>query len=107
MKAAVLLSIMVLSACVAQVPQAVGISVRQEASWPRMGMVGDAQGNDTSVALGDMVPTVIVSGAEDFDRALTDLSAFCGITADPMVWDTQFVYRDPASGDYWFDGLCG
>ena len=106
MKFAVLLSALILSACVAPAPQAGGVAVRQEASWPRMGMVADAQGNYSSAAQGDRVPTVIVSGAGDFDKALTALAAFCRITADPMAWDNQFVYRDPASGDYWFDGLC-
>ena len=107
MKSVVLLAALILSACVATSPEEGGPAVRQEASWPRMGLVADTQGNYSSVPLGDQVPTVIVSGADDFDQALTALSAFCGITADPMAWDTQFVYRDPANGDYWFDGLCG
>ena len=107
MKTAGLLSILALSACVTAPPQAAGISVRQEASWPQMGMLADAQGNYSTGALGDRVPTVIVAGAENFDAALPAMAAFCGISADPAGWDTQFVYRDPASGDYWFDGLCG
>ncbi len=106
MKPAVMLSLLALSACVASAPQEGGVTVRQEASWPRMGMIADTQGNYSSVPLGDQVPTVIVSGADDFDQALMELARFCGITADPMTWDTQFVYRDPANGDYWFDGLC-
>ena len=51
--------------------------------------------------------TVIISGsADDRDRAIRALAEFCGrkdITSDGF--DTQVVYKDPATGDWWFDGF--
>lgn len=106
MKSVALLATLALTACVAPSGDAGGIAVRQEASWPAMAMGVDPEGNGMTFDTGDRVPTVIVSGAPDFAAAVGAVGAFCGITTDPMAWDTQFVYEDSETGDYWFDGLC-
>jgi hypothetical protein len=80
---------------------------QQMYDWPSMIAPIDA-------ATGKMVPvqsgtadTVIISGSGDSrDRAILALAQFCDrpdITADGF--DTQVVYKDPGTGDWWFDGF--
>ncbi len=69
----------------------------------------DAATGKTVIAQSGTADTVIISGSADSrDRAIRALAQFCGrpaITADGF--DTQFVYQDPKTGDWWFDGFCG
>jgi hypothetical protein len=83
----------------------VTVLAQQQADWPQMISAVDASGQSQIVQSGT-APTVILSGAPDFDTAVAALGQFCGRVIDPMGFDTQFVYQDPASGDYWFDGFC-
>ena len=82
--------------------------LRQEADWPSMIMAVDAGTGDTVIAQSGTAQTVIVSGSRDSrDLAISALAQFCGRPIDPAGFDTQFVYQDPKSGDWWFDGFCG
>jgi hypothetical protein len=111
MKRALVLPLL-LAACVDAQPGtpfqigAATVVARQVTDWPSMIAAVDATGNAQVVKSGT-APTVIVSGAPDFDSAVDALGQFCGRTIDPMGFDTQFVYQEPSSGDYWFDGFCG
>lgn len=79
----------------------------QKADWPQMGMMVVGDRGETEVVQMGTAPTVIISGATDFNGAVAALAKFCGRNIDPKGFDTQFVYREPASGNYWFDGFCG
>ncbi|MCX7286244.1 MAG: hypothetical protein NTW20_01430 [Rhodobacterales bacterium] len=107
---------LVLAACVQSGPSAaespvgtpfqIGKSVvvaTQMSDWPSMIYAVDASGQSQIMQNGT-APTVIISGAPDFDTAVDALGQFCGRAIDPMGFDTQFVFKEPASGDYWFDG---
>jgi hypothetical protein len=110
---------MLLAACVeagpsvAEMPDGTPVEVggvtlvaRQMPDWPSMIYAVDASGQSQIMQSGT-APTVIISGASDFAMAVDALGQFCGRKIDPMGFDTQFVYKEPASGDYWFDGFCG
>lgn len=81
------------------------LAVRQEADWPIMGFTVDNSGKSGAVQLG-RGRTLLVFGAADRAQALKAVGQVCGVTSDPAAWDTQSVYRDPATGAFWFDGLC-
>ena len=82
---------------------------QQMTDWPSMIAPIDAATGKTVIAQSGTADTVIISGSADSrDRAIRALAQFCGrpdITADGF--DTQFVYQDPKTGDWWFDGFCG
>ena len=82
------------------------VVAEQKRDWPQMISSVDAMGQSQIVQSGT-APTVIISGAPDFDTAVNALGQFCGRTIDPMGFDTQFVFKDPKTGDRWFDGFCG
>ncbi len=110
---------LILAACVsagplvAEMPEGTPVEVggltlvaRQMPDWPSMIYAVDASGQSQIVQSGT-APTVIIAGAPDFATAVNALGQFCGRSIDPMGFDTQFVYQEPSSGDYWFDGFCG
>jgi hypothetical protein len=82
---------------------------RQMRDWPSMiAPVDPATGKMVFVQSGT-ADTVVMSGSADSrDRAIRALASFCNrpdITS--AGFDTQVVYQEPASGDWWFDGfLC-
>ena len=82
---------------------------QQMSDWPSMIAPINAETGKTAVVQSGTADTVIVSGsADNRDRAIRALAEFCGqkeITS--QGFDTQFVYKDPATGDWWFDGFCG
>ena len=82
------------------------VLAEQKRDWPLMIPSVDAAGNTQEVQSGT-APTVIVSGAPDFDTAVAALGQFCGRTINPMGFDTQYVFKDRKTGNYWFDGFCG
>jgi hypothetical protein len=82
------------------------VTATQKSDWPQMIYTVDAAGQ-SQIAQSGSASTVIIAGANDFDMAVNALGQFCGQTIDPMGFDTQFVYKEPSSGDYWFDGFCG
>lgn len=74
--------------------------------WPVMIAPVDATGKTVFVQSGTG-PTVVISGSPDSrDRAIRALAEFCGYKVDPAGFDTQFVYKEPGSGNWWFDGFC-
>ena len=81
------------------------LGVRQEMDWPIMRYTVGANGQAQTIQSG-RGPTLLVFDATGFEQALKAVGQVCGVTSDPAAWDTQFVYRDPATGAYWFDGLC-
>jgi hypothetical protein len=81
---------------------------RQMRDWPSMIAPVSAETGQTVFVQSGTAPTVIISGSRDSrDRAIQALALFCGRPIDPAGFDTQFVYQEPASGDWWFDGFCG
>lgn len=82
------------------------VAARQMSDWPTMIFTVDASGQSAVVPSGT-APTVIISGAPDFDTAVVALGQFCARKIDPKGFDTQFGFQEPSSGDYWFDGFCG
>jgi hypothetical protein len=84
------------------------VVAEQKRDWPMMGaVVNPATGKSEASQIGT-ADTVIISGSSDSrDRAIRALAQFCGRDLDPMGFDTQYVYKDPATGDWWFDGFCG
>ncbi|HLQ19160.1 MAG TPA: hypothetical protein VK146_09275 [Tabrizicola sp.] len=82
---------------------------QQMTDWPSMIAPIDAATGKTVIAQSGTADTVIISGsADDRSRAIRALAEFCNdpaITADGF--DTQYVYQDPKTGDWWFDGFCG
>jgi hypothetical protein len=82
---------------------------QQMRDWPSMiAPVDPATGKMVFVQSGT-ADTVVISGSADSrDRAIRALASFCNrpdITA--AGFDTQVVYQEPTSGDWWFDGfLC-
>jgi hypothetical protein len=82
---------------------------RQMRDWPSMIAPVDASTGQMAVVQSGTQDTVVISGSADSrDRAIRALAEFCNrpdITA--AGFDTQYVYKDPESGDWWFDGfLC-
>lgn len=82
---------------------------RQMTDWPSMIAPIDAATGKTVIAQSGTADTVIISGsADDRARAIRALAKFC---ANPEItpdgFDTQYVYQDPKTGDWWFDGFCG
>jgi hypothetical protein len=121
MKAALLLPL-VLAACVSsEIPDServdgviagtpfeiAGTTVvaQQMSDWPVMIYAVDASGK-VMVMQSGTAETVVISGAPDFASAVDALGQFCGRRISVAGFDTQFVYKEPASGDYWFDGFC-
>lgn len=115
MRAALAL-LLLLPACVAEQPgtraapgetiviDGVTMQLRQEYDWPSMIAPVSAETGKTEFVQSGTEDTVIVSGSPDNrDRAIRALAQFCGEKIDPMRFDTQFVYKDPATGDWWFD----
>jgi hypothetical protein len=115
---AALLPMLLLAACVQAGPQAAGqaargetividgvtMQLRQEYNWPSMIAPINAETGKTEFVQSGTEDTVIVSGSPDSRvRAIAALAQFCGEEIDPMGFDTQFVYKDPATGDWWFD----
>ncbi len=80
---------------------------QQMYDWPSMIAPMNAATGKTEFVQSGTADTVIISGsADDRDRAIRALAEFCGrkdITSDGF--DTQVVYKDPATGDWWFDGF--
>ena len=80
---------------------------QQMVDWPSMIAPINADTGETEYVQSGTADTVIISGSPD-DRgaAIKALAQFCersDLTADGF--DTQFVYKDPATGDWWFDGF--
>ena len=80
---------------------------QQMYDWPSMIAPVSAETGKMEYVQSGSADTVIISGSPD-DRgtAIKALAQFCNrpdITADGF--DTQFVYKDPATGDWWFDGF--
>lgn len=82
---------------------------RQMWDWPSMISAVDAASGKTVIMQSGTADTVVISGSADSrDRAIQALAQFCersDITS--AGFDTQFVYQDPKTGDWWFDGFCG
>jgi hypothetical protein len=77
----------------------------QMTDWPVMQAQMDANGNSILVQAGTG-DTVVISGSPDSrDRAIEALAQFCGRMIDPAGFDSQYVYQEPSSGDWWFDGF--
>ena len=82
--------------------------VRQEYDWPSMIAPIDASTGKTVIVQSGTADTVIVWGAaDDRDLAIRALAQFCDFDLGPVDrFDTQYVYQDPKTGDWWFDGFC-
>jgi hypothetical protein len=82
---------------------------QQMTDWPSMIAPIDAATGKTMIVQSGTADTVIISGsADNRNRAIRALAQFCArpdITPDGF--DTQYVYQDPKTGDWWFDGFCG
>ena len=79
----------------------------QKTNWPQMIPQVDASGVTTEVQSGT-ADTVVVSGSPDSrDRAIKALALYCGRSIEPEGFDKQYVFKDPKTGDWWFDGFCG
>ena len=79
----------------------------QKTGWPRMIPQVDAAGNTSEVQSGT-ADTVVISGSgQSRDLAIRALGQYCGRSIDPAGFDTQYVFKDPKTGDWWFDGFCG
>lgn len=80
---------------------------QQMYDWPSMIAPINAETGKTEYVQSGTADTVIISGSPDSrDPAIKALAQFCNrpdLTADGF--DTQFVYQDPANGDWWFDGF--
>lgn len=80
---------------------------QQMYDWPSMIAPISAETGKTEYVQSGTADTVIISGSpEDRGAAIKALAVFCNepdLTADGF--DTQYVYRDPATGDWWFDGF--
>lgn len=79
----------------------------QRYDWPSMIAPISAETGKTEIVQSGTEDTVIISGSPD-DRgtAIKALAVFCNrpdITADGF--DTQWVYQEPESGDWWFNGF--
>lgn len=82
----------------------VTMTLRQEYGWPSMIAPVSAETGETVIVQSGTEDTVIVSGSPDSrDRAIAALAQFCGEEIDPMGFDTQYVYKDPATGEWWFN----
>jgi hypothetical protein len=80
---------------------------QQMYDWPSMIAPISAETGETEVVQSGTADTVIISGSPD-SRALAvqALAVFCNradITA--AGFDSQYVYQEPSSGDWWFDGF--
>jgi hypothetical protein len=83
----------------------VQMTARQEKDWPSMIAPVSAETGQTEIVQSGTADTVIIGGSNgDRDLAIRALAQFCGQTIDPNGFDTQFVFKEPQSGDYWFDG---
>ncbi len=80
---------------------------QQMYDWPSMIAPVSAETGRTEYVQSGTADTVIISGSpEDRGAAIKALAQFCNqpdLTADGF--DTQYVYKDPATGDWWFDGF--
>jgi hypothetical protein len=80
---------------------------QQMYDWPSMIAPVSSDTGKTEYVQSGTADTVIISGSpEDRGAAIKALAQFCDrpdITADGF--DTQVVYKDPATGDWWFDGF--
>lgn len=80
---------------------------QQMYDWPSMIAPISAETGETVIVQSGTADTVIISGSpDDQGAAITALAQFCNrpdIT--PAGFDTQWVYQDPATGDWWFDGF--
>ena len=83
----------------------VAMTARQEQNWPSMIAPVSIETAKTEIVQSGTADTVIIGGSTgDRDLAIRALARFCGQTIDPAGFDTQFVFQDPKSGDWWFDG---
>ncbi|EEW26475.1 hypothetical protein [Rhodobacter ferrooxidans] len=81
---------------------------RQMRDWPQMIAPVSAETGQTVIVQSGTAETVIISGSPDSRAlAIAALAQFCGREIDPDGFDTQYVYQEPKSGDWWFDGFCG
>lgn len=80
---------------------------QQMYDWPSMIAPISAETGKTVIVQSGTEDTVVISGSPDSrDRAIAALAQFCGrpdIT--PIGFDTQYVYQEPGSGDWWFNGF--
>ena len=81
---------------------------QQMTDWPSMIAPIDAATGKTVIAQSGTADTVIISGSADSRaRAIRALAQFCeNPEITPDGFDTQYVYQDPKTGDWWFDGFC-
>ena len=76
--------------------------------WPKMAAVVVADTGASEIVQMGRAETVIVQGTgDDFALAVKVLSQVCGREIDPMGFDTQFVFYQETSDQFWFDGFCG
>jgi hypothetical protein len=82
---------------------------QQMHNWPSMIAPVDAATGKTMIVQSGTADTVVISGSADSrERAIRALAKFCGRSdISAAGFDTQFVYQDPKTGDWWFDGFCG
>ncbi len=84
------------------------LELREEKDWPSMAAVVNPATGKTEVVQTGTAETIIIRGARgDFALAVKVLAQYCGRPIDPKGFDTQFVFRDAAKDEYWFDGFCG
>ena len=85
----------------------VTLVAQQMYDWPSMIAPVSAETGETMIVQSGTEDTVAISGSpDDRDAAIKALAEFCNrpdITADGF--DTQYVYQDPESGDWWFNGF--
>ena len=85
----------------------VTLVAQQMYDWPSMIAPVSAETGETMIVQSGTEDTVVISGSpDDRDAAIKALAEFCNrpdITADGF--DTQYVYQDPESGDWWFNGF--
>lgn len=80
---------------------------QQMYDWPSMIAPVSAETGKTEYVQSGTADTVIISGSpEDRNAAIKALAVFCNRSdLTSAAFDTQFVYQDPATGDWWFDGF--
>ncbi|CAN1566993.1 hypothetical protein MCELHM10_02965 [Paracoccaceae bacterium] len=80
---------------------------QQMTDWPSMIAPVSAETGETMIVQSGTEDTVIISGSPDSrDLAIKALAVFCDrpdITS--AGFDTQYVYQEPESGDWWFNGF--
>jgi hypothetical protein len=125
-KAFAIIGVLALAGCVAGTPEPDGggagvvpvfepITVDGKAfefamvpDWPSMASVVVADTGESEIVQMGRDETVIIQGTgNDFTLAVKALAQVCGREIDPMGFDTQFVFYQDTTDQFWFDGFCG